>query len=203
VTEIWDSLKDSSSLNVLERLATQPPPLALLNATREGRIVTDGMQRGVIGLTSAIAGTPRDLFEYTRRQVTGFERAEPKDARPGTSDWFEKKLTAVYEDRREALYGDRRPETRSPAEKYLHLGAEALSLVGSFFIPGVGSTTLARLGPLGTIFGRAGTQMNLAGAVSAVHDLVDELRGKTYPVEPAAEGKTAPVPHSAPPSPSR
>lgn len=187
-------LKETSSYETLLRaadIATTHPAIGLLRTTHTGRVIEDGLNVGMMGLISSIVGLPKDLYEFAAERVSGTKSATPEAERTMSSAWLEKKLGDVHEGHLKLL-GRERPELREgTADGLIHVGAQFVPMVGSFFIPGVGQTQLAtasaKYGKVvemtAKVAGNAGFQLNALDLTSLGIEGAEKLAGIERPTE--------------------
>lgn len=140
-------------------------PLGLLRATHQGKVLEDGVQRGVIGMIADIAGMPVDAYKWVKERVTGLKDARPKEEISGSSEWIEKKLITAREKNNEYLTGRKGPEIRpGTGDEYISMAGQGAALVGSFFLPGAGqvraASMLGKLGKAGEVAASVGSHIS-------------------------------------------
>lgn len=188
------ALKETSSYSTLLRAmdeVTTPLPLRLLRTTHTGRVIEDGLNVGAQGLIASIAGMPRDLYEFAAERIKGTKSGTPEKDRVMSSSWIEKKFEEGYTKSQEFL-GRSRPKLREgTADGLIHVGAQFVPMVGSFFIPGVGeaqlTTAAAKYGKaaemVAKVGGKAGFQLNAADMTTLAIGGAEKVAGIERPTE--------------------
>jgi hypothetical protein len=198
-------LNDSSSYATLLRAidsASTPLAIRLLRTTHTGRVIEDGLAKGVQGLLSSVVGLPKDLYEFAAERIRGTKSATPEAERVMSSAWLDKKMEGAYTEQQRIL-GRERPKLREgTTDGLVHVGAQFVPLVGSFFIPGVGQTQLATAGAkygkaaelVGKVAGNAGFQLNALDLTTIGIAGAEKLAGVERPTEVAKAAPQSTIP---------
>jgi hypothetical protein len=196
MADILAQLNGTSSYETLLRAVdstSTPLAIHLLRKTHTGRVIEDGLAKGMQGLISSIAGLPKDLYEFAAERVRGTKSATPEAERVMSSAWIDNKLETVQDSQLKIL-GRERPKLREgTTDGLVHIGAQFVPLVGSFFIPGVGQTQLATAGAkygkaaelTAKVAGNAGFQLNALDLTSLGIEGAEKLAGIERPTEVA------------------
>ncbi len=198
------TLKGTSSYSTLLRAmddAATPLPLRMLRMTHTGRVIEDGLNVGAQGLVSSIIGIPRDFIEFAAERIRGTKSATPEKERVMSSAWLEKRMEDGYTKSRE-LVGRPRPELRAgTTDGLVHIGAQFVPMIGSFFIPGVGEAQLATAGAkygkaaemIAKVGGKAGFQLNALDLTTLAVAGVEKVAGVERPTEFAQTPSASPI----------
>lgn len=175
-------LKNTSSYTTLMKaidLVSTPLYIHALRQFHTGQVIEDGLNVGVQGLAASIVGMPVDIWDFAKERIEGQKLATPENERKWSSKWIEKKLEDGYTNHRNII-DQKRPQLREgTSDELVHIGAQAVPLIASLFVPGAGEAKIASgLGKAGTWIGKAGDIVLNNTTVSTKLGKAGEIAGK-------------------------
>lgn len=183
-------LRNSSSYEVLRYAvaAGGPSPLALLNLTHEGRVLSDGAAKGVIGLASSLVGLPVDAYDFVANRL-GDKPPLSSSPSPMSSAWVEGKITKIYNALQE-IDPRGKVQVKTTADEMLQGAGYWGVTAGSFLIPAAGwSSAASKLGVAGRAAEYVGTLGNVYNkAATGVAVIMGTTLGFEYGNEPERNG---------------